>query len=200
MKQNKGSSLIITIITTVLMTAAVFMFFEEPTSNLYDNFASEFKEYSENFLISRYIELQMAVAYDGRLTNSAQIAYCAAQKIDILEFDRSVVVPGGYTSPRFQTDIKDSAGETYELVSPVYEIVDDETIEFYGDANGKETHFVTRYGEVFTLPGFPRTVNGEKRMYISKDLYYVLEDKNVIHASDLEEVEPVLASDSEKVW
>ncbi|MBO5179644.1 MAG: hypothetical protein J6B87_04795, partial [Clostridia bacterium] len=56
--------------------------------------------------------------------------------------------------------------------------------EFYGKNLGAETHWVTEKGFVFTLPGYPRQVDGEFRMYISPEVYYIATANfgNVINA------------------
>ena len=43
---------------------------------------------------------------------------------------------------------------------------------------------------MFTLPGFPRVVDGEERMYITPDLYYVSTGSDMITADDLVEIAP----------
>ena len=73
-----------------------------------------------------------------------------------------------------------------------YQIVDSQMSgykdnhKFYGDNLGAETHWVTEKGFVFTLPGYQRTVEGEPRMYISPEVYYVVDTNfsNVINGSE----------------
>ena len=205
MRNNKGISmitLIITIIVMIILAAIAFMAAgDQVGSAQFSKFASEFGEYATNFENAPLAEVTEALGLTGKATNKAQKIYAAARDVDLKNFDsilNGVIVPGGYTSARFQTDIKDSTGATVELASsttPVYEIKSDVMKEydgkkFYGDANGKETHWVTAKGTVFTLPGFPRVVDGEERMYITPDLYYIENSGNMITADDLVPIEP----------
>ncbi len=200
MKRNKGVSmitLIITIIVIIILAAIAFVGMDDATGSAqYAKFSSEFGDYATNFTGGAVTKVQESLGLAGKVANKAQIVYCAARGVNLSEFDEvlnGVVTPSGYTSSRFQTDIKDATGATYVLATadtPCYEIKDDVMKEykgksFYGNANGQETHWVTATGKVFTLPGYPRTVDGEERMYISADLYYVPKDGEMILASKL---------------
>ncbi len=200
MKRNKGVSmitLIITIIVIIILAAIAFVGMDDATGSAqYARFSSEFGDYATNFTGGAVTKVQESLGLAGKVANKAQIVYCAARGVNLSEFDEvlnGVVTPSGYTSSRFQTDIKDATGATYVLATadtPCYEIKDDVMKEykgksFYGNANGQETHWVTATGKVFTLPGYPRTVDGEERMYISADLYYVPENGEMILASKL---------------
>ncbi len=200
MKRNKGVSmitLIITIIVIIILAAIAFVGMDDATGSAqYAKFSSEFGDYATNFTGGAVTKVQESLGLAGKVANKAQIVYCAARGVNLSEFDKvlnGVVTPSGYTSTRFQTDIKDATGATYVLATadtPCYEIKDDVMKEykgksFYGNANGQETHWVTATGKVFTLPGYPRTVDGEERMYISADLYYVPENGEMILASKL---------------
>ena len=209
MRSNKGVSmitLIITIIVIIILAAIAFLAAgDQVGSGQFAGFASEFGDYAVNFENAPYAKVTEALGLAGKSTNKAQKIYCAARGVVLSEFSEKlngVIVPGGYTSTRFQTDIKDATGAPVVLASattPVYEIKDDVMKEyvgkqFYGNANGKETHWVTAEGKVFTLPGFPRTVDGEDRMYITADLYYLASDGDMITADDLTTIEPVRVS------
>ncbi len=200
MRRNKGVSmitLIITIIVIIILAAIAFVGMDDATGSAqYARFSSEFGDYATNFTGGAVTKVQESLGLAGKVANKAQIVYCAARGVNLSEFDKvlnGVVTPSGYTSPKFQTDIKDATGATYVLAdsnTPCYEIKDDVMKEykgksFYGNANGQETHWVTATGKVFTLPGYPRTVDGEERMYISADLYYVPENGEMILASKL---------------
>lgn len=172
----------------------------------YAKFSSEFGDYATNFTAGAVTKVQESLGLAGKVANKSQIVYCAARGVNLSEFDQvlnGVVTPGGYTSEKFQNDIKDATGATYVLAdatTPCYEIKDDVMNEykgksFYGNANGQETHWVTATGKVFTLPGYPRTVDGEERMYISADLYYVPKDGDMILASELTSINPVKVGD-----
>lgn len=210
MKRNKGVSmitLIITIIVIIILAAIAFVGMDDATGSAqYAKFSSEFGDYATNFTAGAVTKVQESLGLAGKVANKSQIVYCAARGVNLSEFDQvlnGVVTPGGYTSEKFQNDIKDATGATYVLASattPCYEIKDDVMNEykgksFYGNANGQETHWVTATGKVFTLPGYPRTVDGEERMYISADLYYVPKDGDMILASELTSINPVKVGD-----
>lgn len=219
MKQNKGVSmitLIITIIVIIILAAIAFVGMENATGSAqYSKFASEFGDYSTNFMGTSVGNIQESLSVSSKVANKAQIIYCAARKIDLKNFDtvlNGVIVPGGYTSTRFQTDIKDATGVLYVLAddkTPVYEIKDNAVKEyiskkFYGNNLGTETHWVTSTGTVFTLPGYPRIIDNEERMYITPNLYYLLKsatdgDKKPILAKDLKLLEPVKVGNSANI-
>ena len=196
MKNQKGVSmitLIITIIVIIILAAIAFVAAGDSVSSAqFSKYATAIGEYGENFRNDPLARVTESLGTAGKLATDEQKVYCAARDIDLADFDtklNGIPVPAGYTSARFQTDIKDSTGKTFVLAdaeTPVYEIDDkimaeyvkgEEFNDFYGDSNGKETHWVTAdyltTGRVFTLPGYPRTVDGEDRMYITADLYYL---------------------------
>lgn len=199
MRNSKGISLItliITIIVMVILAAIAFMAAgDQVESAKFSKFASEFGDYAVEFNTNEIAKVGEELAILGKMTNTAQKVYSAARDVEANEFDdilKGIVVPGGYTCIRFQTDIRDGAGAPKiisDVNTPVYEIKDNGK-KFYGDANGKETHWVTAKGTVFTIPGYPRVVDGEERMYITSDLYYVATDGNMITANDLTIIEP----------
>lgn len=205
MKCNKGVSmitLIITIIVIIILAAIAFVGMDDAVGSAqFSRFASEFGDYATNFTGTAVSKVRESLGASRKIANESQVIYCAARVIELKDFENvlhGITIPGGYTSPRFQTDIKDATGATYVLAdsnTPSYEIKDNAMSEyvgkkFYGDINGVETHWVTATGTVFTLPGFPRTVDGEDRMYISPDLYYVWGDNELIQAVDLIPIEP----------
>ena len=61
--------------------------------------------------------------------------------------------------------------------------------EFYGNNLGDEKHYVTQNGDVFTVPGYPREVDGENRMYVTTELYYVT-DEGYSDIADITTSEP----------
>lgn len=212
MLKNKGVSmitLVITIILIIILTAITFLGMDDATGSAgYAKFASEFGDYATNFNGAAVSNVRESLGLADKVANKAQIVYCAARKVDLKEFDKvlnGITVPGGYTSPRFQSDIRDATGAVYVLANettPVYEIKNDVMQEytdkkFYGDANGVETHWVTATSVVFTLPGYPRTVNGESRMYINAELYYVVDNAEMIQAADLIPLQPVKSREDE---
>ncbi len=197
MKNQKGVSmitLIITIIVIIILAAIAFVGMDDATGSAqFSGFASEFGDYATNFQNGPYSNVTEAFGLAGKAANKTQKYYAAARKVTLSEFDdilNGVTVPAGYTfkkdSDAFKVDgvssfptIKDATGAEYkdEDFTVFYEIANNVMSEytnkdFYGDANGEETHWVTDTGLVFTLPGFPREVDGEERMYITASLYY----------------------------
>lgn len=204
--RNKGVSmitLIITIIVIIILSAIAFFAITDATASAqFSKFASEFGDYADNFKSGPVSNVTESLSISNKVANNAQKIYCAARMVDLKAFEQvlnGITVPGGYTTPRFQTDIKDATGALKVLASsttPVYEIKDNVMKEytdkkFYGDSNGKETHWVTADGTVFTIPGFPRIVDSENRMYITPDLYYISTDGDMITHNDLIPIEPV---------
>lgn len=211
MNQSKGVSmitLIVTIIVIIILAAIAFIGMDDATNSAqYSKFVSEFGDYSTNFMGAAVGNVEESLSVSNKIANKPQIIYCVARKVSLKDFDtvlNGVIVPGGYTSTRFQTDIKDSTGATYVLAdtdTPSYEIKEDAIKEyigkkFYGDNLGQETHWVTSTGTVFTLPGYLRKVDDEERMYITPNLYYLLNsssdtEKKPILAKDLKLLEPI---------
>lgn len=210
MKNQKGVSmitLIITIIVIIILAAIAFVGMDDATGSAqFSGFASEFGDYATNFQNGPYSNVTEAFGLAGKAANKTQKYYAAARKVSLSEFDgilNGVTTPAGYT---FVADkmsdkidevetkfvIKDATGAAYtdEDFTVFYQIANNVMSEytnkdFYGDANGEETHWVTDTGLVFTLPGFPREVDGEERMYITASLYYnPLKDGGMLTATD----------------
>lgn len=216
MNRNEGVSLItliITIVVILILASIAFVGSDDTIGTAqYSKFASEFGSYSTSFTTSTIANMQASLSVLGKSVSKAQVIYCAARGIDVKEYDKilnGVIIPGGYTSSRFQTDIKDATGVTVLLAdtaTPVYEIKNDVVDgyigkKFYGDNMGVETHWVTASGTVFTLPGYPRNINGENRMYITSELYYLASDStingaNFLFAKDLIKIEPIKTGSS----
>lgn len=188
MKNQKGVSmitLIITIIVIIILAAIAFVGMDDATGSAqFSGFASEFGDYANNFQNGPYANVTEALGLAGKASNKAQKYYAAARKVSLSEFDtvlNAITVPGGYTFNAGSPEIKDATGAAYtnDTFDVCYQIKDGvmeaypANTKFYGDANGTESHWVTNKGLVFTLPGFPRSVDGEERMYITADLYYI---------------------------
>lgn len=160
-------------------------------------FCMKFFDYSIAFKLNNVPKYQEVLTIADKKVNRPKAYYCAANNIDIEECVKlleDVEIPAGYTSKRFQTDIRGSDGEACILAdsdTPVYQIKDGivkdfENKKFYDDTNGTETHWITASGTVFTLPGYPMTKDGEDRMYINDELYYVPASGGMLCAEDLE--------------
>lgn len=207
MKNQKGVSmitLIITIIVIIILAAIAFVGMDDATGSAqFAGFTSEFGDYANNFQNGPYGNVTEALGLAGKASNKAQKYYAAARGISLSNFDtvlNGVVTPGGFaiktaeagkildaTGAKYGT-YEDAEGTTVNRFATCYQIKDDIMTEytnkdFYGDANGEETHWVTSDGLVFTLPGFPRTVDGEERMYINAELYYVTTGGTMIVAN-----------------
>lgn len=197
MKNQKGVSmitLIITIIVIIILAAIAFVGMDDATGSAqFSGFASEFGDYATNFQNGPYSNVTEAFGLAGKAANKTQKYYAAARGITLSDFDgilNGVTTPAGYqfketvlkhgATTNVKFIVKDATGAEYagEDFTLFYQIKDGvmkeypETKNFYGDANGEETHWVTDTGLVFTLPGFPREVDGEERMYITASLYY----------------------------
>lgn len=149
-------------------------------------FAQEFGDYSLNFQIYPLATVIETTALQGKYLTKAQQYYMAATGFDV---ESGALVPEGIEFVTELNKLPDANLYNYSEM-PVteqywgngniacWEIKDsqiewyNDNTKFYGDNLGEEKHFVTEKGFVFTLPGYPRTVDGENRMYIATDVYY----------------------------
>lgn len=150
-------------------------------------FVQEFGDYASSFKCDPYAYVTEYYGLKGMALSNAQKYYIAATGLEDIE--SGVLVPKGI---EFVTELNKLADPNLYNYSemPVtedywgngdvtcWEIKDSQiewysdNYKFYGDNLGVEKHFVTEKGFVFTLPGFPRVVDGENRMYISPEVYY----------------------------
>ena len=192
MKNQKGVSmitLIITIIVIIILAAIAFVGMDDATGGAqFSGFAQEFGDYQLNFKSKPVGDLKQKYMVDGVSLTDAQYYYMAAQNKSADDATvKGMVVPAGVTFA--------ALGGTDKITSLAaddvcYVIADDSKVaagyktaeKFYGDNLGTETHYVSEKGFVFTLPGFPRTVdeNGTKeyRMYISPNEYYISDESH----------------------
>ncbi len=172
----------------------------------FSSFAQEFGDFSFNFQVGPLADVQVKYGVSEILSRSQQIWLASSEERenaydDNKEILSGITVPAGKS---FKTAIgtlynADGTINTYTLADDIacYDL-DIENVSgymrgtFYGDNYGQERYFVTEMGTVFTLPGFPRTVDKENRFYITPNLYY-LADKD--YAWDA----AVLSMDSEIV-
>lgn len=149
-------------------------------------FAQEFGDYSFDFTLGPVSLLIEKYGLQGIAVPKAQIYYMAATDA---EYEAGILVPEGIEFVTELNKLPDANLYNYSEM-PVteqywgngdiacWEIKDsqiewyNDNTKFYGDNLGVEKHFVTEKGFVFTLPGFPRVVDGENRMYISPEVYY----------------------------
>ncbi|MBR4111235.1 MAG: hypothetical protein IKK43_06100 [Clostridia bacterium] len=161
-------------------------------------FAQEFGDYTLELKTGPYADITEKYGLSGLATTKAQRYHAAATGKEI---NTSVMVPEGVAfvtrlnqladSNLYYMDGRVATKDIWGIGDIVcWQIKDSQIMgyrdnhKFYGDANGTETHWITQNGTVFTLPGFPRMVDGEARMYISSDVYYVSEFGEMINASD----------------
>lgn len=162
-------------------------------------FAQEFGDYSLNFQIYPLATVIETTALQGKYLTKAQQYYMAATGFDV---ESGALVPEGIEFVTELNKLPDANLYNYSEM-PVteqywgngniacWEIKDsqiewyNDNTKFYGDNLGEEKHFVTEKGFVFTLPGYPRTVDGENRMYIATDVYYNT-DSNYMSVIDSE--------------
>lgn len=155
--------------------------------DFYD-YALEFLNYGSDKIYSWFYENNI-----GEQLNEAQFNYLAAQKIDLPEDAKNVIeweVPEGYIIPeKIQEVLKITDNEDNHIVA--YPIADNKNEKFkhaseytfYGNYNGKEQHFVTSTGIVFTIPGLVRKEDdGTLKCYIVCNFfegsYYILSNSN----------------------
>lgn len=187
MKNQKGVSmitLIITIIVIIILAAIAFVGLDDATGSAsFSGFTQEFGDYSLNFKADTVGDLQEKYGVEGKALTNAQLYYEAAKGAAA---EAGILVPQGKVLKALAGELK---GENAAILSDgattdtryynCYLIKDSQVSgykddhKFYGDNLGTEQHYVTENGVVFTIPGFPRTVDGEYRMYITADTYYV---------------------------
>ena len=179
MKNQKGVSmitLIITIIVIIILAAIAFVGMDDATGGAqFSGFAQEFGDYALNFKSDTVGDLREKYGVDGIAKTDAQLYYEAATGTAPAA---GVLVPAGKLLAGL-TELKGGNTDMLGAEMKCY-LIDDSNVsgyeanhKFYGDNLGTEQHYVTEKGDVFTIPGFPRTVDGEYRMYITPDTYYV---------------------------
>lgn len=188
MKNQKGISmiaLIITIIVIIILAAIVFIASGDTMSSAqFSTFAQEFGDFQVNFQDDPLADVQLDYGTRGVALTKAQAVYMAADKANTMV--NGTLVPGGYYFADLEGEVKNDSGVALDLGTKdevhCYQILDSQVegyekpatgYKFYGDNLGVETHWVTSEGYVFTLPGYPRTVNGQNRMYVSPEYFYV---------------------------
>ena len=218
-------TLIITIIVIIILAAIAFIGINATDRASYSGFAQEFSDFALNFQNDPYGDVLLKYGTMGKSITSAQANYLAANKANAIA-DNTIIPAGlefvtqlkANTSTGASKALLDesgtdvtktywgevSNGATYSTNTDIAcWVIDDSQVEgykanhkFYGDNLGTETHYVTQNGFVFTLPGFPREVDGQYRMYIAPDVYYVV-DQNYTDVVNATESTPVYSHVSE---
>ena len=192
MKNQKGVSLIALIITiiVIIILAAIVMSSggNTITQANYASFAQQFGEYADQVKIDA-ATVMAETGKNGKSINNAQKFHMVANGYTDLESGDSLgaygfQLPVGYIMPNsIQSALKiseanrtTSSGDIVAYLITDQEINGYETranLDFYGDSNGKEHHFVTSDGIVFTIPGFQEEQeDGTVRYYITSQGHY----------------------------
>lgn len=172
-----------------------------------------FGEYIDNIRL-KALSLKAKMGAKGIAINNAQSYYMASKSVNPDEYINTNIkdysVPEGYKIPKAIQKALGVEEEHSEKI--VAYLIDDTKIEgyeetshhtFYGNYNGKEKHFVTSNGIVFTLPGIAmKDEIGNVKYYINTNpnSYYTVSEKenleenvikSAIQASDLRETASV---------
>ena len=211
MKNSKGVSLIslvITIIVMIILAAIVISNSSNTTQRAqYAKFSTEFGDYADTFQKDA-VDLMIPLALDSTNVNEAQRYYMTANGIKTLKsgdgatadpdaYDRTL--PAGYKLTDTLKKIFDISGDDV-----VAYVIDDKYVsgyakngnnddgsagkQFTGNSNGKEYHFVTSDGNVFTLPGFAETAaDNTIKFYISNKSgqYYIAKGRSSVNVGSL---------------
>lgn len=159
-------------------------------------FAQEFGEYSDQFAITN-ARTRSEYGLKGEILSEAQEYYITANGIKMDDnyytFVKPYSIPEGYILPESiqmilnsNDDNKENTIVAYKIEDNVFEDLvyynyDSNGYHFYGDDNGKETHYTTSDGMVFTLPGFAKEQDdGTIAFYIDSKTahYYVTPGKS----------------------
>lgn len=206
MKNQKGVSLIALIITiiVIIILAAIVMGSGGNTISQanYASFAQQFGEYADQVKIDA-ATVMAETGKNGKSINNAQKFHMVANGYTDLKSGDSLgaygfQLPVGYVIPNSIQSALDitknnRVGESGENDIVAYLITDQEingyetrtNLDFYGDSNGKEHHFVTSDGTVFTIPGFQEEQeDGSIKYYVtSQGHYYTVVGKSNLVAN-----------------
>lgn len=223
MKNQKGVSLIALIITIIVIIILAAIVMQSSTGTIdeanFSGFAQEIGDYTSSVTTSA-ASIKADAAVEGFIINDAQKNYMLANGISATDIVTDAaasgevmgkIVPAGQemteTILRALGYVSGDDVTYFQTRVAAYEIEDDKYVEgyrdtrfsFYGDSNGKETHFVTSDGTVFTLPGFPRTQEDKSvRYFITPTAYYTVTGQNTTLTADMTkkiEAKPIQAAD-----
>lgn len=213
MKNQKGVSLIALIITIIVIIILAAIVMQSSTGTVdeanFAGFAQEMGDYT-SAVTTTAASIKADAAVEGVIINDAQKNYMLANDIEAVNLvsgDKYYESKGkkvlGFMVPA-ETGNKYKMNGTillslgYDVAAdqdeiPAYVIQDEDkalidgykaNFDMYGDSNGKETHYVTSDGTVFTLPGFPQTQeNRSIRYYITPTAYYTVKGQSDEDAS-----------------
>ena len=214
MKNKKGISmiaLIITIIVIIILAAIIFIASGNTIGSAnYSVFSQEFGDYSLNFQNDALADVRLKYGTQGKVISNPQAIYLASNPANTItdgllipagvefvtrlkELDNPALYEDGEidVTNKYWGEPTDGTANNPNDVA-CWELADNaiegyKKPQFYGDNLGEEKHYVTQNGFVFTVPGYPREVNGENRMYISAGVYYLAGDnyKDLINVGDL---------------
>lgn len=176
----------------------------------YASFVQQFGEFSDQIKIEA-ATVMANTGKKGKSINNAQKFHMVANGLDDLnEGDKlgayGYKLPIGYIIP--ESIQKALRLDSENLTSPeivAYLITDNKifgyenkaNLDFYGDANGVEQHFVTSDGIVFTIPGFKEEQeDGSIKYYItSQGHYYTVQGEASVSDFVADEYDPILSRD-----
>lgn len=213
MKNQKGVSLIALIITiiVIIILAAIVMGSGGNTISQanYASFAQQFGEYADQVKIDA-ATVMAETGKNGKSINNAQKFYLVSNGYTDLKSGDGAFgyqLPVGYVIPEsIQEALKlpEANKTTNDIVA--YLITDNQingyenkaNLDFYGDSNGVEQHFVTSDGTVFTIPGFQEEQeDGSVKYYVtSQGHYYTVTGKS---STAMMEDDPILTRDFTKL-
>lgn len=210
MKNQKGVSLIALIITiiVIIILAAIVMGSGGNTISQanYASFAQQFGEYADNVKIDA-ATVMAETGKNGITINNAQKFYLVANGGKTLTSGDGAFgfqLPVGYVIPKsikkaLNLDLASNDVVAYLIPADNkisgYENKTD--LNFYGDSNGKEQHFVTSDGTVFTIPGFmEEQEDGSLKYYVtSQGNHYTVQGKASTTSFTADEADPILTRD-----
>ena len=213
MKNQKGVSLIALIITiiVIIILAAIVMGSGGNTISQanYASFAQQFGEYADQVKIDA-ATVMAETGKNGKSINNAQKFYMVSNgMLDLKSGDGAFgyQLPVGYVIPKsIQAALNLPTTNLTSNNIVAYLITDREIngyetkkdLNFYGDSNGREQHFVTSDGTVFTIPGFQEEQeDGSIKYYItSQGHYYTVTGKGTV---TMDEEDPILTRDFTKL-
>ena len=148
------------------------------------------------------LNIKQTVGVKGERINDAQLNYMVANGLDTSIGNPNVEnmeLPEGYVLPKTLNDyynVSDKEVVAYVINDNNITSYDEKpatsdgsaSYEFYGDDNGKEYHYITSNGHVFTLPGFPlENSDGTITYYLSNErkAYYTVKGSSSLNMGEV---------------
>ena len=211
-RRNYSRAILLSILWSVILCIPAALIVSQTTVDTVSHvpfamFSQEFGEYSDQVMLDS-AKVKMNLGIKDISINDAQMYYITAHGYDVDKNDivTENKIPVGYDlsiyDTQFDKDVlknilhsKDNEVAYIINDSKITNFYSDKKIldnnldgsasrEFYGDSNGKEYHFVTSEGKVFTLPGFPcEQSDGSIEYHIDSKNghYYVVKGKSKIN-------------------